>query len=181
MTTTSISNCPYSHRSLLDFQFSKLSATTQQTPKPQKRGRKSNTYPRRSTQIDQHLTLLQKPKLLIQLYKLERSTGAISLFFGEFVPFVQTAFAVLLLDRHPGAQRATVANRGLVWGEGGLAPSREYGGGGETIEGVGIELAVGVARIFFCGYEILAHFGLDLGESQSEDFEVGDESGFSIW
>jgi hypothetical protein len=54
----------------------------------------------RSTEIDYDLGPLQEVVFAIELDQLERRTGAVALFFGELVPFVETAFAVLLLDRH---------------------------------------------------------------------------------
>lgn len=58
--------------------------------------RRSSTYTRSGAKIEKNFTLLQKPVFLIQLDQLEGSTGSISFLFGEFVPFIQTAFAVLI-------------------------------------------------------------------------------------
>lgn len=61
---------------------------------------KEDTYTRGSAEIKQHLTLLQKAILFVQLDEFECGSGTISLFFCKFVPFIQTAFAMLLLDCH---------------------------------------------------------------------------------
>ena len=61
-------------------------------------GRQTHAW--RSTEVDEHLALLEKAILLVELHELERCTRAVALFLGELVPLVQTAFAVLLLDRH---------------------------------------------------------------------------------
>jgi hypothetical protein len=53
------------------------------------------TYTRRSTQIDQDLTLLQESILLVQLNKLESSTRSVALLLGQPIPFIQTTFSVL--------------------------------------------------------------------------------------
>lgn len=58
------------------------------------------SYTGGSTQIQQDLALLQEAILLVQLDDLEGSTGTITLLLGQFVPLIQTAFAVFLLDRH---------------------------------------------------------------------------------
>jgi hypothetical protein len=41
-------------------------------------------------------------KFLVQLNDFEGGTSTVPLFFGKFVPLVQAAFAVLLLDTHNG-------------------------------------------------------------------------------
>lgn len=58
------------------------------------------TYTRCSAKIQEDLALLKEAILLVQLNKFESGSGTISFFLGEFVPLIQTAFAVLLLDRH---------------------------------------------------------------------------------
>lgn len=60
------------------------------------------SYSRRSTKIQEDFALFQETILFVQLDKLERGTGTIAFLLGKFVPFVQTAFAVLLLYRHCG-------------------------------------------------------------------------------
>ena len=57
------------------------------------------TYSRRGAEIDEHLALLQKVKLLVQLDELEGGTSAIALLFGELVPFVDSTFPVLRIRR----------------------------------------------------------------------------------
>jgi hypothetical protein len=49
------------------------------------------------------------------LNKLEGSTGTITLLFGKFVPFIQTAFAVFLLDRHGGVVKVKGEGESIAW------------------------------------------------------------------
>lgn len=58
------------------------------------------TYTRRSAKVEHDLTLLEEAILLVQLDELEGGSGAVSLLFGELIPFVETALAVFLLDGH---------------------------------------------------------------------------------
>lgn len=60
------------------------------------------TYSWRSAKIQQDLTLLKEPILLVQLDQLEGGTGSIAFLFGKLVPLVKTTLSVLLLDRHGG-------------------------------------------------------------------------------
>lgn len=65
-----------------------------------------NTHTRSGAKIQQDLALFQEAIFFVQLNKLEGSSGTITLFLGKLVPFIQTAFAVLLLDRHCGGDLA---------------------------------------------------------------------------
>jgi hypothetical protein len=60
------------------------------------------TYSRGSAKINEDFAFLQKVKFLVQLNDFEGGTSTVSLLFGKLVPFVQAAFAVLLLDTHNG-------------------------------------------------------------------------------
>ena len=62
--------------------------------------RPGSTYPWRRAKIEHDLTLLEEAILLVELDQLEGGTRTISLLLGELVPLVETALAVLLLDRH---------------------------------------------------------------------------------
>jgi len=59
-----------------------------------------STYTGRSAKIEHDLALLQEAILLVELDQLESGTSTITLLFGKLVPLVETAFAVLLLNRH---------------------------------------------------------------------------------
>lgn len=58
------------------------------------------TYTWRGAKIQQDFALFQESILLVQLNQLEGGTSTVAFFFGKFVPLVQTAFAVLFLNRH---------------------------------------------------------------------------------
>jgi hypothetical protein len=60
----------------------------------------SRTYSGRRAEIQHDLALLEEAIFLVELDQLEGGTRAVSLLLGELVPLVETAFAVLLLDRH---------------------------------------------------------------------------------
>jgi len=53
-----------------------------------------------SAKIEHDLALLEEAIFLVELDQLESSTSSVSLLLGEFVPLVETTFAVFLLDRH---------------------------------------------------------------------------------
>lgn len=57
--------------------------------------RVDGTYTGCSAKIQQNLALFQKSILLVQLDKLERSTGAVSLLLGETIPLIQTSLTML--------------------------------------------------------------------------------------
>lgn len=82
-------------------------------PQPQETGRRTTTYTGRGAQIEHDLALLEEAIFLVELDQLEGGSGTIPLFLGELVPLVETALAVLLLDRH-GSSRGVfgVSNRG---------------------------------------------------------------------
>lgn len=69
------------------------------------------TYSGSSAEIQQDLGLFQKAILFVQLNQLEGGSGSVSLLLGQFIPFIETAFAVLLLDTH-GCE---VGGIGVVW------------------------------------------------------------------
>lgn len=50
--------------------------------------------------IEHDLALLEEAIFLVELNQLESSTSSVTLLLGEFVPLVETTFAVFLLDRH---------------------------------------------------------------------------------
>lgn len=54
------------------------------------------TYSGCRAKIQQDLTLFKEAILLIQLDKLERSSSPVPFLFCEFVPLIQTPFAMLL-------------------------------------------------------------------------------------
>lgn len=54
----------------------------------------------RGAKIEHDLALFEESILLIQLDQLEGGSGPVPLLLGEFIPFIKTAFTVLLLDRH---------------------------------------------------------------------------------
>lgn len=60
------------------------------------------THTWRSAKVQEDFTLLQKSILLVQLDQFESSSSTISLLLGKFIPLIQTALAVFLLDRHGG-------------------------------------------------------------------------------
>ncbi len=51
-------------------------------------------------EIQHDFALLEEAILFVQLDQFEGSSGAVALLFGELVPLIETAFAVLLLDGH---------------------------------------------------------------------------------
>jgi hypothetical protein len=55
------------------------------------------TYSWSGTQVNEHLALLQKVVLLIQLDQLEGSSGSIALLLGQTIVLIETAFAMLLV------------------------------------------------------------------------------------
>lgn len=69
------------------------------------------TYSRSSTEIQQDFGLFQKAILLVQLNQFEGGSGSVSLLLGQFIPFIETTLAVLLLDTH-GCE---VGGIGVVW------------------------------------------------------------------
>ena len=76
---------------------------------------KKETYSGRRAEIEHDLALLEEAILLVELDQLEGGTRAVSLLLGELVPLVETALAVLLLDRH-GAGCLSQAMRPLSVG-----------------------------------------------------------------
>jgi len=60
----------------------------------------SKTYSGGGAKIEHDLALLEEAIFLVELDQLEGGTGAVPLLLGELVPLVETALAVLLLDRH---------------------------------------------------------------------------------
>ena len=66
------------------------------------------TYTWRSAKIQQNPRRLQESISLVQLYELECGSGSVSLFFRKLVILVQTALAVLLLDRHHPVSREKI-------------------------------------------------------------------------
>jgi hypothetical protein len=73
------------------------------------------TYPGCSTKIQQDFALLQETVFLVQLDQFEGSSGSVSLFFGQFVPLIQTTLAMLLLDTHDGGSGRCCCSKGKVW------------------------------------------------------------------
>lgn len=73
------------------------------------------TYSGCSAKIDQDLALLEEAILLIQLNKLEGGTGTITLLFCKLIPFIQTAFAMFLLDRHGSGVKIKGEGKSTVW------------------------------------------------------------------
>lgn len=57
----------------------------------------SMTYARCSTKINYDFALLQETILFIKLDQLESSTSSIALLFRQLIPFIQTAFAMLVV------------------------------------------------------------------------------------
>jgi hypothetical protein len=73
----------------------------------------SETYSGRSAEIEHDLALLEEAIFLVELDQLEGGTRAVSLLLGKLVPLVETALAVLLLDRH-GAGCVVASDPGPV-------------------------------------------------------------------
>ena len=59
-------------------------------------GKLTCAYPGGRAKIQKYSALFQKPILFVQLHQLERSSCSVSLFFCQVIPFIQTAFSVLL-------------------------------------------------------------------------------------
>lgn len=60
------------------------------------------TYTWSCAEIQQDLAFFQKSIFLVQLNQFESSSRAVPLLFGELVPLVETAFAMLFLNCHGG-------------------------------------------------------------------------------
>jgi hypothetical protein len=71
------------------------------------------THPRCSTQIEQYFAFLQEAIFLIELYQLECGTSSVAFLLGELIPFIQTAFA-MLLKLLATTTRPKIPNKGLA-------------------------------------------------------------------
>jgi hypothetical protein len=80
------------------------------------------TYPWRCAEIQRDPALLEEAILLVELNELEGGTSAVPLLLGELVPLVETALAVLLLDRH-GAGSLVAIDPSLAMLDGALVPT----------------------------------------------------------
>jgi hypothetical protein len=69
-------------------------------PQTQCNSTERRTYTGRGAEIEHDLALLEEAIFLVELDQLEGGSGTVPLFLGELVPLVETALAVLLLDRH---------------------------------------------------------------------------------
>jgi hypothetical protein len=58
-------------------------------------GADRRAYSRRGAEVDEDLALFEEVELLIQLDELEGGASAVALLFGELIPLVDSAFAVL--------------------------------------------------------------------------------------
>jgi hypothetical protein len=58
-------------------------------------GADRRAYSRRGAEVDEDLALFEEVELLVQLDELEGGASAVALLFGELIPLVDSAFAVL--------------------------------------------------------------------------------------